>query len=83
MVASPILAQEPELGSNAFLLKALEDAKAIRDTATRTSVLIRIAGRAARDHVDRAWPSWREVLEQDLLPVWRSVAESRRQARSA
>ncbi|HET6620863.1 MAG TPA: hypothetical protein VFG64_13065 [Dongiaceae bacterium] len=32
-------------------------------------------GAAARRWAERNWPSWREVLEQDLLPVWRSAAE--------
>jgi glycosyltransferase involved in cell wall biosynthesis len=31
-------------------------------------------GRAARAYVDARVPSWREVLEQDLLPVWRAAA---------
>ena len=33
---------------------------------------------AARAHVEEAWPTWRAVLEEDLLPVWRSVARSPR-----
>ncbi len=28
------------------------------------------AGRAARASIERAAPSWRAVLEEDLLPVW-------------
>lgn len=31
-------------------------------------------GRAARQHIETAWPSWQDVLEQDLLPVWQAVA---------
>ncbi len=40
-------------------------------------------GKAARSQVASAWPSWQEVLEQDLLPVWRLVAESRSSAAGA
>jgi glycosyltransferase involved in cell wall biosynthesis len=32
-------------------------------------------GRAARAHALRAYPSWSEVLAEDLLPVWRAAAE--------
>jgi glycosyltransferase involved in cell wall biosynthesis len=35
-------------------------------------------GAAARRWAERDWPSWREVLEQDLAPVWRSAAETAR-----
>lgn len=31
-------------------------------------------GAAARSHMEASWPSWRQVLEEDLLPVWQSVA---------
>jgi glycosyltransferase involved in cell wall biosynthesis len=37
--------------------------------------------RAARLHVERHVPSWGEVLEQDLLPVWRTAAQARKPAR--
>jgi glycosyltransferase involved in cell wall biosynthesis len=40
-------------------------------------------GAAARQWAERDWPSWREVLEQDLLPAWTSaaaVAHARRAA---
>jgi glycosyltransferase involved in cell wall biosynthesis len=32
-------------------------------------------GAAARRWSEQDWPSWRQVLEQDLLPAWRSAAE--------
>jgi glycosyltransferase involved in cell wall biosynthesis len=31
-------------------------------------------GSAARQWAETAWPSWREVLLEDLLPVWRKAA---------
>jgi hypothetical protein len=34
-------------------------------------------GRAARAYVDVRVPSWREVLVEDLLPVWRSAVAAR------
>ncbi len=30
-------------------------------------------GRRARAHVLRHWPSWRQVLEEDLLPAWQAA----------
>jgi glycosyltransferase involved in cell wall biosynthesis len=30
--------------------------------------------RRARETVVRDWPSWRQVLEEDLVPVWRAAA---------
>lgn len=41
----------------------------------------RVMGQAARAYVERRVPSWREVLEQDLLPVWRAAAQVREPAR--
>jgi hypothetical protein len=32
-------------------------------------------GRQARRAVEMQVPSWRQVLEADLLPTWRAVAE--------
>ena len=34
-------------------------------------------GRQARDSIEKDWPSWGEVLREDLLPVWRHVAAER------
>jgi len=31
--------------------------------------------RAARAEIESAWPTWADVLVEDLLPVWRRVAE--------
>jgi hypothetical protein len=34
-------------------------------------------GRAARAYVEARVPSWREVLLEDLLPVWRAAVTAR------
>jgi hypothetical protein len=34
-------------------------------------------GEEARRTIERAWPSWRQVLHEDLLPVWQLVARER------
>ncbi len=34
-------------------------------------------GAAARRFVEQNWPSWRQVLREDLLPVWQLVARER------
>ncbi len=44
----------------------------LRDPARR-----RAMGEEARRTIERAWPSWRQVLHEDLLPVWRFVARER------
>jgi glycosyltransferase involved in cell wall biosynthesis len=31
-------------------------------------------GQRARRSVEMEWPSWRDVLQQDLVPVWQRVA---------
>jgi glycosyltransferase involved in cell wall biosynthesis len=36
----------------------------------------RAMGQAARRWVEQDWPSWREVVGQDLVPVWRAAAEA-------
>ncbi len=33
-------------------------------------------GEAARHFVEDGWPTWRQVLREDLLPVWQFVARS-------
>ena len=38
----------------------------------------RAMGQAGRAYVEARVPSWGEVLERDLLPVWRAAARSRR-----
>ena len=35
-------------------------------------------GAAARAYIETAVPSWAQVVEEDLLPVWRAAAASRR-----
>jgi glycosyltransferase involved in cell wall biosynthesis len=37
----------------------------------------RAMGEAARRFVENSWPSWRQVLREDLLPVWQLVARER------
>lgn len=34
-------------------------------------------GQAARQQIDEEWPSWQQVLQRDLLPVWRAVANQK------
>lgn len=31
-------------------------------------------GDAAQKHIRQTWPSWQDVLEQDLLPIWQKLA---------
>jgi len=31
-------------------------------------------GSAARRHIETAWPSWENVLQEDLMPVWARAA---------
>lgn len=35
---------------------------------------LKAMGQVARKHIELEWPSWRNVLEQDLLTVWKAVA---------
>jgi glycosyltransferase involved in cell wall biosynthesis len=37
----------------------------------------RAMGVAAREFAEQKWPSWRQVLREDLLPVWQFVARER------
>ncbi|MCL6480362.1 MAG: glycosyltransferase [Firmicutes bacterium] len=39
-------------------------------------------GTAARARIEQRWPSWRDVLVEDLLPVWRRVHAERPQERA-
>jgi glycosyltransferase involved in cell wall biosynthesis len=51
-----------------------------RAWAEALRVLLRDAGRrqamgkAARQQIETRWPSWRDVLREDLLPVWERVS---------
>lgn len=36
---------------------------------------------AARAHIEKHWPSWTDVLREDLLPVWRAAAEEQARER--
>jgi len=31
-------------------------------------------GHHARQHMESAWPSWKQILEEDLIPVWKATA---------
>lgn len=44
----------------------------LRDPERRTAM-----GAAARRRIEADWPDWAEVLAEDLLPVWRTVAGRR------
>ena len=64
-------------GADGFILDSTDPADwaeaarpLLRDAAKRT-----VIGATARRWAEQDWPSWRQVLEQDLLPAWRSAAE--------
>jgi len=44
------------------------------ETLLRAPERRRAMGEAARRFVENAWPSWQQVLREDLLPVWQFVA---------
>ena len=48
------------------------------ETLLRAPERRRAMGEASRRSVENAWPSWRQVLREDLLPVWQFVARQRR-----
>ena len=37
-------------------------------------------GKAAREHMESSWPSWDDVLCEDLLPVWKQAAREKNPA---
>ena len=37
-------------------------------------------GKAAREHMENGWPSWKDVLCEDLLPVWKQAARELKSA---
>lgn len=41
----------------------------LRDAGRRQTI-----GKAARLQIETKWPSWRDVLREDLLPVWQRVS---------
>jgi len=57
-----IAGQEPEIW-----------AKAISGLINQPDRL-KAMGRHARQHIENAWPSWKQVLEEDLIPVWKTAA---------
>ena len=44
------------------------------ETLLRAPERRRAMGEAARRYVENAWPSWRQVLREDLLTIWQLVA---------
>jgi glycosyltransferase involved in cell wall biosynthesis len=55
---------------------AIEDLRA--NPARRAAM-----GAAARRHIEEEWPTWEEVLANDLMPVWRALAQKHRVPRAA
>ncbi len=51
-------------------------AAAIRPLIVDESVRASMSA-AARAHIERDWPSWTDVVREDLLPVWRAAAAAR------
>jgi glycosyltransferase involved in cell wall biosynthesis len=47
------------------------------ETLLRAPGRCRAMGEAARRFAETAWPSWRQVLREDLLPIWQFVARER------
>jgi len=63
-------------GKDGFLLEAREPAAwadAI-DALRRERSLLRAVGGESRRIMDSQWPSWNDVLFEDVLPVWREVS---------
>jgi glycosyltransferase involved in cell wall biosynthesis len=63
-------------GENCFLVEGQDPqtwALAIKDLLNDRKKLRR-TGRNAAEWIHRDWPSWEDVLLQDLLPVWREAA---------
>ncbi len=65
-----------QLASNQPALWAQAIAALLNQPARR-----RALGEAARRWIETSWPSWQDVLREDLLPVWERVARKRRRAR--
>jgi glycosyltransferase involved in cell wall biosynthesis len=38
----------------------------------------RAMGEVARQYIENSWPTWQQVLREDLLPIWQQVARERR-----
>lgn len=78
-----------EGGSSRFIREHAEDGVILNDNdpahwAEEIELLCldsdrRVAmGHRARRSVENEWPSWSDVLRQDLIPVWRRVAQEKR-----
>ena len=60
------------VASNDSYVWAEAIASLLHDPARR-----RAMGEEARRTIERTWPSWQQVLHEDLLPVWQFVARQR------
>jgi glycosyltransferase involved in cell wall biosynthesis len=78
----------PQSGSVAWLQGDGLDGYAVpsNDPAQWATLLARLLanppqlermGQAARQHIERAWPSWQGVLGEDLVPIWQRVARAK------
>jgi len=72
--AAQLIQREGEDGIHVQGNDPQEWAKAIAPLLKDTSKL-KSMGQAARRHIETTWPSWQEVLVQELLPVWQAVAK--------
>jgi glycosyltransferase involved in cell wall biosynthesis len=63
-------------GSDGLLIpgREIEEWTAKVETLLRQPARLKEMGRRARESVEARSPSWRQVLEEDLLPVWRKAA---------
>lgn len=77
-----------EGGSSQFILRPGEDGIVIEENsaaawAAATDVLWKDAkrrrgvGEKARQSIDAHWLSWRDVLQEDLVPIWQRVASEK------
>ncbi|NET59375.1 MAG: glycosyltransferase family 1 protein [Symploca sp. SIO2E6] len=78
--AAQLVQREGEDGIHMQGNNPQEWAKAIAHLLRDASKL-KTMGQAARYHIETTWPSWQEVLMQDLLPVWQAVASGASQRR--
>jgi glycosyltransferase involved in cell wall biosynthesis len=77
-----------EGGSSHFVRRHAEDGIILEDSdpghwadaieSLRSAADLRAAmGARARQSIELEWPSWRDVLREDLLPVWQRVAREK------
>lgn len=76
------------VGGSAHFVKSADDGVAIEsDDADawaaqiaamyRDRAALRQMSERARQFIEERWPSWSDVLREDLIPVWKRVAEER------